>query len=488
MRLLEPELYEWRRSWKSLSGSPTDADLWMEVETAYPPEYTLIPAISYDGNPEFGRRAPKGLADADGSPWQFSAFRSSVPAGCYSEGAGWSLFLFVSTESPSLDCGFSLVPEPDRLVHRLMWPPRDDLPASRRMQPFEESLQIPAGSEFETTAYLVVHPAPEKRAAWVAGLNHAWRINRHDVRPSFPPARLWELGVQFAKETLWHDDDEFTGFSIGVVEEDGRWVQRDRIKYEIGWCGQNAGFGAALLNDYLLNKNADSLEKGEKALDFWAQNGRLDCGLFYTHYDAKLGYERWAAYNPNFLGRPAKPGEKWVDTCNLGHGAFQYLVASELAEKCGLSKPLWRRFALDACDFFVENHLPDDTFGKAWSLDGECLFEGVTTGAHILWPMLKAYRMTRDERYLETARRGFRAYYERDLVNRGFCAGGAIDADTIDKESGLPLLFAALDLYELTGEDDYLRAAERAGAYMATWQWHYSVPYRPGQPAGAARL
>jgi hypothetical protein len=259
-------------------------------------------------------------------------------------------------------------------------------------------------------------------------------------------------------------------------------VQRDHIRFEIGWCGQNAAFGAAFLQDYLWNKNPDSLEKGEKALDFWATNGRLKNGLFYTHFDAKLGDARWGAFNETFLGRPAKPGEVWVDTCNLGHGAYQYLLASELADKCGRPKPLWRQFGLGMCDFFVKNALPDHTFGKAWSLEGACLVEGVSTGAHILWPMLKAYRMTRGRRYLDTAQRGFRAYFDRDLVNRGFCAGGAIDADTIDKESGLPLLFAALDLYELTGDKRYLRDAEWAGYYMATWQWHYSVPYHPESP------
>jgi len=67
-------------------------------------------------------------------------------------------------------------------------------------------------------------------------------------------------------------------------------------------------------------------------------------------------------------------------------------------------------------------------------------------------------------------------------MDQVICTSGAIDADTIDKESGLPLLFAALDLYELTSEKAYLRDAETAGYYMSTWQWHYSVPYHPTSP------
>jgi hypothetical protein len=236
-----------------------------------------------------------------------------------------------------------------------------------------------------------------------------------------------------------------------------------------------------LLQDYIKNQNQDSLTKAEKALDFWAENGRLPCGLFYTHWDAKLGASRWGPHNPEFLGRPAEPGEQFLDTNNLGFGAYYYLLAAELAEKIGLQKPLWRQLGLDMCDFFVQNALPEGTFGKAWSLEGECLQPGFTTGAHILWPMVKAYEMTRDEQYLETARRAFRTYVDRDL-DQFMCTGGALDADTIDREAGVPLLIAAMDLYEVTGSKAYLRDAELAAYYLASWQWHYAIPFHPESP------
>jgi hypothetical protein len=481
IRLLEQGFYEWRRSWKNRTSQTVQADLCMEIESGYSPEFTLIPGISYNGNPEYGRMAVKGLASG-GTPWIFSAFRSNIPAGNYSEGEGWSIFVFTSAERRSLFCGFSLEERNHRLAHRLLWPERDNLPGYRLDQPgIREDLTIAPGAEFAVTAYVVLRPAAEKRRAFASGIDHAWRLNRHDVKASFPPKRLWELGTQFARDTLWYDKPDFTGFSIGVVRDKDGWVQRPAIRFEIGWCGQNGAYAAALLQDYIWNKNEESLKKGEKALDFWAENGRLPCGLFYTHYDLKLGEQKYGAYNPTFLGRPAKPGEKFIDTCNLGHGAYQFLLASELAEKCGKHKPLWRQVGLDTCNFFVDHVLPDGTFGKAWSLDGECLAPGFTTGAHILWPMLKAYRMTHDVRYLETARRAFRTYLERDL-DHVTCTGGAIDADTIDREGGVPLLFAALDLYELTGSKEYLRHAELAGYYLASWQWHYSIPFHPDSP------
>jgi hypothetical protein len=88
IRRLEPGFYEWKRTWKNRTSEAVQADLAMEVETAYSPEFTLIPGISYNGNPEYGRNAVKGLA-ANGTPWIFSAFRSNIPAGNYSEGGAY---------------------------------------------------------------------------------------------------------------------------------------------------------------------------------------------------------------------------------------------------------------------------------------------------------------------------------------------------------------------------------------------------------------
>jgi hypothetical protein len=483
IRLLSPGLYQWQRSWINRAGEKLKADLSMEIESGYKPEFTLVPGISYNGNPEYGRRAPKGLS-ADGKPWIFSAFRSNIPAGNYSEGGDWSIFVFTSLDRPSLYCAFSLEERDQKLAHRLLWPEKDNLPGFRPTTnqqatlTINEELTIDPGQEFAVTVYFVLAPTPIKRRAFAAGMDHAWRMNRHNVKASFPPERLWELGTQYARESLWYDKEDFTGFSFGLDRQGDGWIQRQTGRFEIGWCNQNAGMATILLQDYILNKNQESLTKGERALDFWAENGRLPCGLFHTHWDAKLGKERWAYHNREFLGRPTKPGEYFLDCVNLGFGAYYFLLASELAEIIGKQKPVWRKLGMDACDFFVNHALPDGTFGKAWSLEGECLQPGFTTGAHILWPMVKAYKMTKDEKYLKTAQRAFRVYVDRDL-DHFICTGGALDADTIDREAGVPLLLAAMDLYDITGSKEYLADAELAAYYQASWQWHYALPFHP---------
>lgn len=37
--------------------------------------------------------------------------------------------------------------------------------------------------------------------------------------------------------------------------------KREEMKYEIGWCGQNASLAVSFLYDYQMNGNKDSLKK-----------------------------------------------------------------------------------------------------------------------------------------------------------------------------------------------------------------------------------
>jgi hypothetical protein len=73
IRLLNQDLYEWRRTWKNRGCETVKADLSMEIESGYAPEFTLIPGISYNGNPEYGRLAVKGLA----LDWRTASYRPS---------------------------------------------------------------------------------------------------------------------------------------------------------------------------------------------------------------------------------------------------------------------------------------------------------------------------------------------------------------------------------------------------------------------------
>jgi hypothetical protein len=467
------------RTWRNASDTAQEVVLGCEIEHPGADPFYLIPAVSYNGNHWGGGSEPKGLIDTAGGagqPWVFGGDRASVPGCTISESDGWMVALY-GAEQDAAASGCSLAPiegpaPRTGIVHRLYWPleegPRTYVARDRYAPAVRSMLRLAPGEACSRTFYVVIAPAPTPRQGYAAVLDDAWARCYHDVPARFTPGQLWHLGIRFAKESLWVETDDFVGFTIGLTRQDGRWVQHPGRRYEIGWCGQNAGLAAALLQDYVWSGDVDSWRRGAAVLNFWSMHARLDNGLFYTHYDDKLA------------GVP----DPDLDTCNLGHGAYQFLLASELAEQAGQPRRAWREMGLAACEFFVHHALPNGKLGRAWGVDGRCKAADGTIGCSMVWPLAKAYRMTGRPEFLQTAERAYHAYADDDLA-RLACTAGALDTDCIDKETAFPLLVAGLDLFEITGDEYYLAAAERAAYYLATWQWHYRGIYPPGSPAAA---
>ena len=296
-------------------------------------------------------------------------------------------------------------------------------------------------------------------------LDAAWALNAHPPAMRFDPEDLWELGVQFAKDSLWAEEKSFKGFSIGLRSDGRKWVQRESWKYEIGWAGQNASLANSLFADYLKTQDRTSLDMAVKCLDAWARNGRLRNGLFRCHFDYLIGL--------------ADPKDEVQDACNLGQAAQAFFEAYDLAAKCRLQKPEYRETAFGICDFAVRAMRPDGRIGRDWRNDGSALDAEGTVGAFLIPPLATAYRITHKPEYLDAAERAY-AYYAGEFARNGFTTAGALDTDCIDKESASPLLKAALDLHDLTGKEKYLQSAEDVSYYLASWQWHYTTPFPEG--------
>ena len=332
---------------------------------------------------------------------------------------------------------------------------------------YRGDLRMSRGQTITVKAWVVIGPVAVPRHGWHGLVDAAWALNARAVKPRFEPEELWELGVQFAGDSLWAEEKGFNGFSIGLrwdPQEQG-WIQRQSWKYEIGWAGQNISLANSMLADYLLSKEKSSLDKGIRCLDTWLRNARLKNGLFRCHYDYLIGLE--------------DPKTEVQDACNLGHAAAGYFEAYDLAARCGLNRPEYRAAALGVCDFAVKAQRADGRFGKAWSNDGKVVDPEGTIGAFLIPPLVTAYRATHKAAYLEAAERAY-AFYIGAFARDGFTTAGALDTYCIDKESATPLLKGALELYDVTGKEAYLRHAEDVSYYLATWQWSYTVPYAEG--------
>ncbi|MDR1060665.1 MAG: hypothetical protein LBL83_05525 [Clostridiales bacterium] len=476
--------YEVERSWRNLSGSPREAVLFFEMHTSLNPDFYLVPCVNYNGNKYGSGREPKGLLHG-GRPWVFPYSRVGVPSAAFSEDSKYSVGVFVSAaDEKSLVSACSMENSKDGMIYRLFWPdierPVSYSGKDLYSPPIENTIKMRPFDEFRATFYISANPVIDKNAGWTKTYDRVSDLNRIKAKPLFSPQEVWEYGIAFAKQSLFSDFGDSGLFEKGLLPESETapanksktletletleplktsWKHRRTVRYEIGWCGQNASLAQALINDFLISGNNESLSIGVKVLDTWERRARIGNGLFYARLADDI--------------EGGKPSAE-ADACNLGWGAWQMMDAWLLAKEAGIDKPLWLDMGMKLCDFFIAHYDDEAIFGKTWTAGGICTDKTGTIGAFILLPMLKAYEISKDIKYLECSVKAFNAYAARDL-DKMECSAGALDTCCVDKETCWPLLKAALDLYETTGEDHFLKSALKAGYYLLSWMYHYDV-------------
>jgi hypothetical protein len=427
--------------------------------------FWMIPAVSYNGN-QWGRgNEPKG-AEENGVFRSFSYRRTPIPGATYSEGDRFSVATWSDTPTGEYhDFSCSLAPEESQTTHRILWP-EEELPTvysdrDRYSDGYKKLVRLKKGDTVTLTLYLTVSAVEPDHRAMHHFLRRAWEYAEKPVVPVFDAQKLRELGIRYACESLWAEEDSFKGFSIGLTADGEKgWKQRSGWKYEIGWCGQNASLANSLLTDYIKNRRTESLNKALATLDTWATRCPLPNGLFITHYD-------------NIL----EPRDNAVmDACNLGVAALNFFEACDLTRSAGIDRPQYERIAFGICDFVKADQQPEGVYARGWTPDGKYYVREGTIGCYMVSPMLEAYRRSGDSTYLVSATKAY-SYYLKELKTDGYTTAGALDTWCIDKESSAPLLRSSLMLYGITGNPVYLDDAVSISYYLSTWLWHYQGIY-----------
>lgn len=463
--------------WHRHTDAPV-TDMCMRFVAYYSCEWSMMPAIQYDGNRCFikdyyeVRSESKllnekhtfphrtyvkgGIDDITGKPNRVSWMRMSIPAATYSEGSGLNIGMFLPPEC--MEGAASLYTQDENTVHEVLWPEQDGpLPLYMNGEWIDNfSVDAPAKSDF--AAVLVLSADEQPRAGYRHMLSCAWNMYKKDLPLIHTPQELWDLGVDYAKQLYTREDDGFCGFSIGFTWQNGAWKKRNEQKYEIGWCGQNASLANSLLTHAIMTGDAQAEQMGFDVLDSWINATRPN-GLIPTHYDDNM-------YCNGF--------DKTVDACNLGTAAVQFFESYALSQKLGKPRESYRDMALRICDFACRVMSPDGRIGKSWLESNlEPAVKDGSTGAFLTMALCDAASLTGKSKYMDSAKLSC-AYYNRSLSENGYTTAGALDVFTIDKESSIPILKSNMMLYRLTGESCYLRKAEDAAWYLSTWQWHYS--------------
>jgi hypothetical protein len=313
-----------------------------------------------------------------------------------------------------------------------------------------------------------------------------------------PPKDLYRYSIAFIKSLWTKEKSGFTGFCRGLRWYDETWAYQkvNSCLYEIGWIGQSASLACAMLWEYLCSGDKDALEKGLSVLDSWTKyavypNGLIEVKIEKTPYllrqpaagTSQAGVEKKVYPNPqtNWEVIIGEDGEKRypVDACNLAQGAYWFFHAEELARKTGNPRPEYRKIALGVCDFAISKQKENGAYSKSWNPDGSIIKDDGTVGGFLIDTVLLAYEKTGDKKYLDSAKKAFDFYYG-GFEENGFTTAGALDTYCIDKESSSPLLSAALNLFRISGDKEYIRRAESIAWYLSTWMMHFTVKYPEG--------
>lgn len=441
-----------------------DARLLVDFVIPHKSSWWMIPSVSYNGN-DWGRgQEPKG-ASLDGEWRTYSYRKTPVPGAVYSENDSYAIATWSDVPARAEDdFSCSAMPQETETVHRLIWP-EEEMPVcycgrDRYKEGFRRGASMAAGEKRTMALYVSVTPTEPDHRAIRHFLTTCWNSSQKPELPVADVDTVWNRGVHYFKNSLWAEEGSYTGFSIGLLPSGDGWNQRNRGKYESGWCGQNISIATSMLVDYQKTGDRESLDKGMKTLDCWARNARLDNGLFLVHYDDVL---------------TPKP-DRIIDACNLGTTALNYIEAYNVAKECGFERPEYLDIAFKACDFALNDQREDGCYARGWNLEGECYVREGTVGCFMVPAMIAAWKQSGEDRYLESARKGY-DFYLGQLLRDGYTTAGALDTWCIDKESSVTLLRSSIRLYEITGEDRYLSEAEQVSFYLSTWLWHYDGAY-----------
>ena len=459
-RPIENGAWKWYRH----TDAPTDS-MRMEMVLLGAPTFTMIPAISYNGNgwgdfPEYvGDRAE------DGTPWSFASHRATIPACTYSENENVSIALMAEPNSNSA-CSLYKIDEGEK--HVLIFP-EEEKPKTLQRHFWGDAFQGTMEPRCDFEGIILAVPSDGGAHRYKCLLNFAWRYYGHAIAAPKTAQEIYRLSIAYVRSLFMREKDGFCGFVQGThwVPALNAYVKKAH-RYEIGWVGQNASISNALINDYIASGDKDNLELALEALDAWLKYGDakgkfLDARIEYHSYRnmpletmTAEDVDRWTLGDDiyeSLMNKIGKPQRRTADgrialahdACNLGGGAQSYFEAYDMLAKIGIDKPEYLKAAFDTCDFALENQDADGSFAKSWDDDGCVLAKKGTIGCFFVAPLLTAYRKTGESKYLDSATRAFDFYYS-ELEREGFTTAGALDTYSIDKESSSPLLRSALEL------------------------------------------
>jgi hypothetical protein len=159
-------------------------------------------------------------------------------------------------------------------------------------------------------------------------------------------------------------------------------------------------------------------------------------------------------------------------------GIVQFQTLSAHGEEAAL-KPAWKSLLRRCADALVTIYEKYGQFGQVANVEtGEMVVNGSTSGALNIGALAQASVYFQEPRYLKVAEAAGEMYYRRDLA-QGYCGGAPAEIlQSPDSEAAWELAKSYLDLYDVSGNPQWLKYARDAIHMYATWivSYDYAFP------------
>ena len=272
-------------------------------------------------------------------------------------------------------------------------------------------------------------------------------------------------------------------FSLDLTAPDtyGDWSMSQGYNFQMGFIGQQTSIGYFLLRTGIETKNAEMERKGRTMLDFWASSKIMSTSVPAVWWDPNNGdltASGSARDYPSFLRCFVDGMEGMLDACVYAHRAG--LTGYEDWEKAVLKVGSW----------MTENQNEDGSYYRAYETNGtvctrttEHTWQGTSklnTPIAVRF-LVRLYEYTGEEKYREAAIKAAEFSYNHLYLDREKYVGGTPDnPNTVDKEAAVYALYCFDAVYEMTGEEKYLQAAQHAAISALSWVYCYDFAVPSG--------
>ena len=301
-------------------------------------------------------------------------------------------------------------------------------------------LNVPPGAVIEKTFYLEAYPVREAGSGFRRPTRTSLALFRPDSLEGLPGFRdIIEAKYRYAK-TRWYEQDGAAGFC----------KYPDKRFFVMGWCGQAAALGYALpvLEEKLGDPKA--VDMAQRSLDFLSGAAFYEGG-FHTWYNCDDG--QWGRHEP----------------LSQGQAMLNFANAVRLGREHRRDTTKWEAFLRKACAFHAARILAADWDPRS------------TDEAFFIAPLCEGHGLFGDETFRQAAEKAGQTYAARSVSMREPYWGGTLDASCEDKEGAFAALEGFRALYDLTGDEKYLRWAEHACDVVLTYVVVWDIDLPPGR-------